>query len=51
MTTAIGRTDRHGQGIPRIYASPDTVKQRLQQLVAWIVTEQRANVNSPILSF
>ena len=34
MTTAIGRTDRHGRGIARVYASPDTVKQRLQQLVA-----------------
>ena len=33
MTTAIGRTDRHGRGIARVYASPDTVKQRLQQLV------------------
>ena len=31
---AIGHTDRHGRGIGKVYASPDTVKQRLQQLVA-----------------
>ena len=32
--TAIGHTDRNGRGIVRIYASRDTVEQRLQQLVA-----------------
>ena len=34
MTMAIGRTDCHGRGIVKVYASPDTVKQQLQQLVA-----------------
>ena len=33
MTTAIGRTDHHGRGIAKAHAFPDTVKQRLQQLV------------------
>ena len=34
MTTAIGRTNHHRQGIAKVYAFPDPVKQQLQQLVA-----------------